>query len=184
MNKLYIQRWAILLNDDREVTQSTNLSIAPNLTQLGYSYIIVKMLNYLNINPASVYETYMTRLCNFIWIIDLIVKKKRLKFYYLDLKGHLCRYRCLIWIHGQIMDGWVDGGGWGRFDTQFLSDLHFMSYVFLFIGEVYMHLVALNQRPHPLPRLVRRGSAIWAKAHWQCECESWLKPQKAVTRCT
>ena len=81
MNKLYIQRWAILLNDDREVTQSTNLSIAPNLTQLGYSYIIVKMLNYLNINPASVYETYMTRLCNFIWIIDLIVKKKkRLKF--------------------------------------------------------------------------------------------------------
>ena len=44
-------------------------------------------------------------------MIDLIVKKKKVKIYYLDLKGHLCRYRCLIWIHGQIMDGWVDGGG-------------------------------------------------------------------------
>ena len=47
------------------------------------------------------------------------------------------------------MDGWVDGGGWGRFDTQFLSDLHLMSYVFLFIGEVYMHLVAFESMSSP-----------------------------------
>jgi hypothetical protein len=59
--------------------------------------------------------------------------------------------------------GWMGGGGWGRFDILILSDLQFMSHVFLFIGELHTHLMGLGFESMSSPSthtLVRGGRSI------------------------